>query len=117
MKNKKPSQAVEKRWLQRVVEHGCVVNGNSQVQVHHSMGREARSQKMFIGRWFVLPLSEWLHDVGSNHPWNITHHRNDFIKQFGSESELWHKMICKLSEQEPLPFGEDVINAVLATSR
>jgi hypothetical protein len=26
-------------------------------------------------------------------------------------------MICKLEEQEPLPFGEDVINAVLATSR
>ncbi len=65
----------------------------------------------------MLPLSEWLHDVGSNHPWNITHHRNEFIKQFGLESEIWRAMCFKLEEQEPLPFGKDVVDAIMSTKR
>ena len=117
MRNKKPTATIEKEWLERVANHGCVVNGNSQVQIHHCVGREGKQDKLFIGRWFVLPLSFWLHDVSSMHCWNVTHRRKNFIKEFGLESEIWHRMILKLAAESPLPFGRDIIDAVMRTNR
>tara|TARA_R110000751_G_scaffold268437_1_gene368180 strand:+ start:1406 stop:1759 length:354 start_codon:yes stop_codon:yes gene_type:complete len=117
MRNKKPTKTIEKEWLQRVADHGCVVNGNSQVQLHHPVGREGKQDKTYIGRFFVIPLSPWLHDVDSMHPWNVTHRRKNFIKEFGLESELWYKMVLKLAAESPLPFGRDIIDAVMATKR
>lgn len=114
MLNKKPSAAVEKAWLSRLAEHGCVVTRNPQCQLHHVVGREGKQSKYMIGRWFVLPLSFGLHDVSSNDPDNVTHHRHAFTAAHGLQRALFQKMCEDLGD---LPFGDDVMAAILATDR
>ena len=117
MINTKPSRAVEKAWFERITEFGCVITGQSNIDRHHSVGREWKQNKFYIGRWFVLPLAKHLHEIKSPHNLNITHHRKAFIAEYGLESELFKKMCRKLAEDGPLPFGEDVIAAIMATGR
>lgn len=116
--NSKPSKAVEKAWLARVAEYGCVITGQSNIQLHHCVGREGKSQKYHIGRWFVLPLEFTLHDVneGAN-PLNITHHRKDFVLCYGSESGLFVEMCLNLMEDGPIPITEEEMRAIMATNR
>ena len=115
MNNEKPTKAQEKAWLQRVSEYGCVVTEQSNIQIHHCIGREGKHNKFHIGRWFVLPLAFELHDVSSNNEYNITHHRKAFIEKYGSESELFMAMCVVMSGA--LPFEHDVFQTILATNR
>lgn len=117
MMNSKPSKAVEKAWLQRVAEYGCVVTGVSNIQIHHCVGREGKHNKYHIGRWFVLPLAFDLHDVSSNNEYNITHHRKKFVEKFGKESELFADMCWMMLSDGSLPFDGDVMDAILDTNR
>lgn len=118
MYNKHPSKSVEKKWLGRVAEYGCVITRQSNVQVHHCVGREGKQDKLFIGRFFVLPLAFHMHDVSeSGNPLNITHHRNAFVAKFGKESTLFFSMCRSLEELEPLPFDVDVLLAILNTRK
>ena len=112
--NSKPSKAVEKEWLSRVAEYGCVVTGQSNIQIHHCVGREGKQDKYHIGRYFVLPLAFELHDVSSNHEYNITHHRKDFVEEYGAECDLFYDMCMFLGE---LPFDHQVLAAIMATNR
>ena len=114
MINKKPSRAVEKKWLGRVAAHSCVITGQSNIQIHHCMGREAKSNKYHIGRLFALPIAFELHDVSSNHPLNITHHRKAFVAEYGTEGMLFYMMCLELGD---IPFEDEVMNAILATGR
>jgi len=115
--NEKPTRKSEKAWLSRVADHGCVATRQSNIQLHHSVGREGKQNKYHIGRWFVLPLAFDLHDVSSNEPLNITHHRKSFIEYYGLESKLFFRM-CKMLENDgPLPFNADVMAAIQATRR
>lgn len=116
MMNSKPSKAVEKEWLGRVAEYGCVVTRESNVIVHHCVGREGKQDKHHIGRLFVLPLAHRLHDNG-NHPLNVTHHRKDFVSQFGSESSLFRAMCLDLLEDGPIPITEEEMRAIVNTNR
>ena len=115
MINTKPSRAVEKKWLDRVAAHGCVITGQSNIQIHHCRGREAKHNKYHIGRWFVLPLAFELHDVSSNHPLNITHHRKAFVDRYGTEGLLFWNMCHSMNGI--WPFDDDVMAAILATRR
>jgi len=118
MYNKHPSKSVEKRWLGRVAEYGCVITRQSNVQVHHCVGREGKQDKRYIGRIFVLPLAFELHDVSmSSNPFNITHHRKAFISAYGREGLLFFDMCENLSCEEPLPFEDDDMIAILSSNR
>jgi hypothetical protein len=117
MLNDRPSQSVEKAWLERVRSFGCVITRDPAVLIHHCVGREGKHNKFHIGRVFVLPLCLELHDVHSNHHLNVTHHRKRFIKEFGLESELFMDMCNRLALDAPLPFGEDVLGAIMDTGR
>lgn len=117
MLNKKPSKAVEKAWLQRVANYGCVVTGQSNIQLHHCVGREGKHNKYHIGRWFVLPLAFDLHDVSSNNEYNITHHRKAFVQEYGREGMLFLDMCICLEEDEPLPFDIYISQAILGSRR
>ena len=117
MINTKPSRAVEKKWLDRVAAHGCVITGNSQCQIHHPIGREGKSNKYHIGRFFCYGLSFELHDVSSNHPFNVTHHRKAFVGTYGKESRRFELMCEELVYDGPLPFDDMVMSAILATGR
>lgn len=117
MMNEKPTKAEEKAWLQRVAEYGCVVTGQSNIQIHHCVGREGKQDKCHIGRWFVLPLAFELHDVSSNHPLNITHHRKRFIEEYDLECILFWNMCLEIEKIAPLPFGREELQAIMNTNR
>lgn len=117
--------ARQKRWIARVAEYGCVITGSPNVQIHHCVGRTAKSNKVAVGHWFILPLSVELHDVSSNHRYNITHNKNAFIDEFGKESDLFMNMFVELIKQEsesPFPDYSDfpelnVIGAIMGWVR
>ena len=85
--------ANQKGWLKWVGSQSCMVTGDSQIQVHHIWGRKTRANKMNIGHWAIIPLAIRLHDVNSNSPFNITHHRKRFEIEFGTTEK---QMFCDL---------------------
>ena len=117
MMNEKPTKPEEKSWLQRIADHGCVITGQSNIQLHHCVGREGKQDKYHIGRWFVLPLAFELHDVSSNNPLNVTHHRKAFVEAYGKECDLFWEMCMSFKRQDPLPFDAMVLKAILNSNR
>lgn len=115
---------IHKDWLRRVADyactHGCFpLKQDCGFQLHHSVGRTGRQNKVDIGHWFIIPVQVDYHDVNSNNPLNITHHRRKYTDAFMLESMQWLAMIRTIQQEDAghLPFGEDVINAVLSTRR
>lgn len=115
------ANAEQKRWMQAISEWYRDIgftqlglnNSWYDFQLHHCGGRKLKQNKVSIGDWFVLPLPVRLHDVNSNHPHNVTHHKHAFTKRFGLQSELFKEMIDSMVECGiTLPFGQDVIDAI-----
>lgn len=115
MMNKKPSAGVEKSWLNRVAGYGCVITRNTQVQLHHCVGREGKQNKYYIGRLFVLPLEYNLHDIYGNSEFNVSNHKNAFTQKYGSQCDLFYTMCQELKQDGPLPFDDDVLAAIMET--
>jgi hypothetical protein len=115
--NDQISKSAEKKWLGRVAEYGCVVSRETNVVVHHCIGREGKQDKRYIGRIFVLPLAHRFHDNGDE-PLNITHRRKAFIAHFGKrECDFFNLMCEELMLEEPLPFGDEELLAIMRTNR
>lgn len=118
MLNKQPSYQKEKAWLERITRHGCVVTGGEyNLQRHHVLGREAKKNKLYIGRWFAIPLLFCLHDISrGDERLNVTHHKNAFTDQFGLQSELF-KQMCEAIRLEDgaLPFDDEILIAIMDT--
>jgi hypothetical protein len=79
-------------FVTRASEHGCIATGSPQVQIHHVLGRKAKFRKLPIGKWWILPLWWVLHDVGSDHPQNITHHKKAFEHEYGTQKDLFIRL-------------------------
>lgn len=88
--------ASQKRWISAAASTGCIVTGESEIQIHHIFGRKAKHNKIEIGEWAIIPLAIRLHDVGSNHPFNVTHWKKRFEIEFGSQKELLKKLFLKV---------------------
>ena len=73
--------------------YGAEYAGRTDFQLHHVVGRTAKHNKVAIGHWFIIPVPVELHDVSSNHPDNVTHHKKRFIKRFGSQSSIFQNMV------------------------
>ena len=118
MLNKKPKKHIERKWLSRVAEYGCVVTREFHIEIHHCLGKEGKHNKHHIGRLFVLPLAFRLHHVNSGHPLNITHHRKAFIEYYGmTECEAFDKMCNDLIVDGPLPITDSEYAAIMDTRR
>lgn len=52
--------AAQKRWREAVREIGSVVSGGQAV-IHHPVGRKGKHNKIEIGHWWVLPLTDAEH--------------------------------------------------------
>ena len=87
--------AAQLQWREWVRRQGCCVsNEDYAVQIHHVLGREAKSKGVGnIGHWYILPLSWRYHDVASDDPFNVTHHKRDFEREFSKQSELFHFLV------------------------
>lgn len=114
-----------KDWLSTVSTWALEYGGLSvlgfdpcHIHIHHPKGRKAKHNKVLIGCWWVLPVPIHLHDVHSNHPLNVTHHRKAFEARYGSESELFIKMLNSMRSMGiEIPFGRDVEEAVISWRR
>lgn len=102
-----------KRYLKASVSLGCVVTGEQNVQVHHIWGRCYKNQKVWVGQWAILPLAIRLHDVGSNHSLNVTHHKKAFEEMYGTQSELWEKRNTELFNKFGISAPHDVIESII----
>lgn len=118
------ANAAQKRWMETISAwyEGCGFIDEQlnqyQFQLHHVGGRTYRHNKVAIGEWFILPLPIEYHDVNSDHPLNVTHHKNKFTDEFGLQSVLFKEMIDSIRDEgTPLPFDQDVINSIMDTMK
>ncbi|MGR3303783.1 MAG: hypothetical protein ACUZ8I_14960 [Candidatus Scalindua sp.] len=99
-----------------VQQRGTVVRGMGLTQFHHVAGRTYKQNKIHIGGYFIIPLPFELHDISSDSLLNVTHYRNSFTKVYGNQRDLWLDMIEWMQREGwKLPFGQDVIDAVMQT--
>lgn len=90
------------RFREYMRDLGCCVSGEDWiVQIHHVLGREAKSKGVGnIGHWYVLPLAFMYHDVSATYnPLNVTHNKNDFEAHFGTQAELFNKCLNTLIDK------------------
>jgi len=64
MKTDKPN-AAQTRWREAVRELGSVISGGPAV-IHHCVGRTAKHNKVQIGHWWILPLTDSEHKALHN---------------------------------------------------
>ena len=117
------ANAKHKQWIKDITSwadgnlselYGAKYNG-SPFQRHHVKGRTYKQNKVHIGDYFILPVPFDLHDVSSNHPLNVTHHKHAFTGVFGKQSDLFADMVylMELEGYEIPPI--DVMNAIRGT--
>ena len=120
----KPANAKQKKWMADIVEWSICNIGllygdeyyNAIPQLHHVLGRSAKNNKVAIGHWFILPVPFELHDVSSDHHFNVTHCKNNFTNQYGMQRDLFLKVVESMRDQgyELPPF--DVCEAIRKTN-
>ncbi len=104
-------------WLNKVF--GGVATDPYQYQLDHVIGAQAKrkvnlvSQK--VGEFVVIPVPIELHDITSNHKLNRTLRPAAFKGEFGDPLKLWEGMVLEMRDEYniPLPFGDDLIEAVM----
>ena len=99
MKNDPPNKA-ELTWREIVRSHGCVLDMGNPVQIHHVVGRTAKHNRVDIGHWFILPVSEQAHREIERFP-------KDEQKLYFRDICTWHQRVFG-----ELPFGADVLLAI-----
>lgn len=105
-------------WYESIGYSNATLNGCYRCQHHHVIGRRGKHNKLHIGGFFVLPLPAEFHDPHSNSVYNVTHRRHNFTGHFGLQSELFKEMIDSMVEfGYDLPFGQDVIDAIMDTKK
>lgn len=118
MLNKEWTYDENKAWMDRVTQYGCVITGaNNGIVRHHPLGRKAKKNKYWIGQRFVYCLYWELHEVRSDHPLNVSYHKNAFIDAYGKESDIFYKMCMRIKEQDgSLPFPDEELQAIMDTN-
>ena len=122
---KQPSQYVIAQWyklISRYVEqYGPVAKGVAWVstQFHHPKGRTYRNKKVLVGPWYVIPVDANLHDYWTREAGNVTNYPKEFAERYGLQCVLWKLMIDRIQNEMgfTLPFGQDVIDAILSTGK
>ena len=103
----KQTNAAQKRWMADIAEFiggvglGVLFPGyesRNDMQLHHVLGRSAKHNKIAIGHWFILPVPVELHDVASNHTYNVTHHKRFFTLHYGMQSALFAELVEMMRE-------------------
>lgn len=89
------------KWLK---QQPCCVGTGGLVEVHHCKGSAFKHNKVLIGHWFCIPLSQSAHREyhAGTKPW-----RN----KYGPQSDLWHAQAIKYIEDT----GREIPDAVIAS--
>ena len=122
--NKTKPNAAQVQWMKDIAEfiqdNGLDIlypgyEGRTDFQLHHVLGRSAKHNKVAIGHWFILPVPKNLHDVGSNHPDNVTHFKHNFTKRFGSQADLFQELISRMFQWGYKTPNDEVYHAIMDT--
>lgn len=98
-KNWKP-KTPHKQFHDRLFKLGCIVTG-SWPQLHHVVGASHRQGGVWIGQWYLLPLSLDLHMDGNV---NVTNNKIEFYEKVGSEKKFfWWLLVDYLEEYKEFP--------------
>lgn len=121
----KPANAKQKQWMsdisQWVRDNGlhCLYGDDyyerADFQLHHVVGRSAKHNKVAIGHEFIIPVPVELHDVNSNHPLNVTHHKHAFTEEFGEQCGIFQAMISAMSHDGYAVPDMDIYHAIMDT--
>ena len=116
----KPANARQRQWMSDIAEWaedniGALYQGhvNAPFQLHHVVGRSAKHNKVAIGHEFIIPVPAELHDVSSNHPLNVTHHKKAFVKEFGAQCDLFRVMISAMGNEGYDVPSMEIYNAIM----
>lgn len=123
-KNWQPT-AAHKRWHNDLAAMGCLLSGGP-AEIDHLAGASARCEGVWIGQWFVAPLSPYWHRHGAlNRTSNAKGMQSVLCSMMGRtlkkglefELFMWTLEAYKQEYHRPLPFDVDVIDAVFAWVR
>jgi len=123
----KPVNAAQKRFMESIIElvnmaslgvlYGESYDNDFNFQMHHVKGRSFKHNKTAIGHWFLLPVPFDLHDVSSNHPHNVTHHKHKFTERFGNQSQIFMDILKMMDWNEiDYTIPDDVVAAIMDTN-
>lgn len=103
--NNQPS-AKQKKWREAVRSLGSVISGAPAV-IHHPVGRTGKHNKIHIGHWWVIPLTDEEHRAlhSGGRPWGDQWTRKEF--------ERWAFLdVCIRVPADDHVIPADVIDAV-----
>ena len=119
----KQANTAERKWMSDIADwaeyhidrlYGCEYFC-AELQLHHVLGRSAKNNKVAIGHWFILPVPFKLHDVSSNHHFNVTHRKNNFTNQYGMQRNIFNKMYQSMKDQSYEVPSIEIYNAIMDT--
>lgn len=104
-KNFRP-KAVHKRFHDKLAKLGCIITA-APAQLHHIVGASYRQNGVWLGQWWLIPLSPELHMDGNV---NITTNKTEFYEKIGTEKELfWETMDRYVYEYHEMPVPMNVL--------
>lgn len=120
----KPANAAQKQWMSDIAEWannniGLLYDfdcSNKGFQLHHVLGRSAKHNKVSIGHWFIIPVPFDLHDVSSDSPFNVTHHKHKFTDEYGKQSEIFDNMATDMAIEGHSSVPYEVWRSIMDTN-
>lgn len=97
--------AAQKRWVEAVANLGSIISGDP-AQIHHCVGVTGKHNKVHIGPYWILPLTEGEH---------LALHAGLYGKcRRQIEKDLFREVLRKLEPDESLNDWppQDVLNAI-----
>jgi hypothetical protein len=87
-----------------------ITGGEGLTEVHHCVGSSVKKNKIHIGHWFCIPLSQSSH-------WLFHNRKREWKKSFGVQSFLWEIEIINYSNETGREPPNDVYDAILETGK
>ncbi len=110
-KQSRGPNADEKRFHAWLKQRPCAIGGMGITEVHHCKGSAFKHNKVHIGHWFCLPLSQQQHSLyhAGTKAWQAEN---------GSQAEIWERvyMAYKIdTDCDPCP--DDVYDSIMSLWR
>lgn len=110
-----PNKA-QKEWMEMVRSMGSVISGQPAV-IHHAVGRKGRHNKIDIGHWFVIPLTDEEHKSlhAGEAPWQQRHMFKECETRIEFEKLAYSACVLHFADYVPLSYlpPEDVDEAIM----
>lgn len=111
-KNTRGPNAEEKRFQAWLKQRPCCVTGKPGPSiVHHCEGATFKHNKVLVGHWFCIPLSQEADDLVTNRS------RKAFREFYGPQSHLWSLEAFEYFSDTAINVPDEVTNSILDWGR